>query len=293
MVVTRVDLIWFMVVLRFSTLMIHYDSVHAMQLFLISAQQSWFIGFIVPLGEHNQTLHCTRRIRKRYLGFHKILKPVICHAWKHKNPSVKRSILCEPTFWLLLRRWKMPMHTLRTGLYALVHSGFCRVFFWICLTGEHETVCGKARPVGCDLICFSTQIHWFTWESLKDITPQQASPKSDPLGWGASNLVMGLGWFHKAFDINIAQTKVGAFYIILYWKLYWMALKISFKSLKQWLNQWQSSFSCSRSQDETESHLRHVKCQFPPLSAWWAAHFLQHLAEQIPHEGENQLIRFD
>ena len=35
-------------------------------------------------------------------------------------------------------------------------------------------------------------------ESLqKNITPlatrNQASPKSDPLGWGASNLVMGLG----------------------------------------------------------------------------------------------------
>ena len=46
-------------------LMIHDDSVHTMQLFLISAQQSWFIGFIVPLGEHNQILLCTRRIRKR------------------------------------------------------------------------------------------------------------------------------------------------------------------------------------------------------------------------------------
>lgn len=193
MVVTRVDLIWFMVVLRFSTLMIHDDSVQAMQLFLISAQQSWFIGFIVPLGEHNQTLHCTRRIRKRYLGFHKILKPVICHAWKHKNPSVKRTILCEPTFWLLLRRWKMPMHTLRTGLYALVHSGFCRVFFLNLFDRRTWNRLWKSKASGLwfDLLFNSDSLVHL--RVSKRYHTSTGKPKIRPIGVGSLKLGDGIG----------------------------------------------------------------------------------------------------
>lgn len=120
----------------------------------------------------------------------------------------------------VLRRWKTPMHTLRTGLDALGHSGFCYAFFesvWQENMKPFVEKQGQWVVTRFDLLFnFSTQIHWFTWQSLKNITPlatrNQASPKSDPLGWGASNLVMGLGWFHKAFDIKIAQTKVGAIY---------------------------------------------------------------------------------